>query len=123
MSESEATASVDPLKAMGDAIVEAADKVKEGAADIRRSAEQAFPEASNVASKFAYNACYAISYGIVFPSIFLARSVPKDNALVHGLVDGARAAVDMVEEMKKEKAAEHPAGSHETGEGAGPHGH
>ena len=48
----------------------------------------------------AYKTCYAISYGVVFPSVLLAKSVPQDNALVHGFIDGARAAKDMVEEMK-----------------------
>jgi hypothetical protein len=40
---------------------------------------------------------------VVFPTVLVARSVPKDNPLVHGLVDGAHAAVDMVDEMRKRK--------------------
>ena len=30
-------------------------------------------------------------------------AIPKDNPIVHGLVDGAHAAVDMVDEMRKRK--------------------
>jgi hypothetical protein len=33
----------------------------------------------------------------------VARSIPKNNPIVHGLVDGAHAAIDMVDEMKKRK--------------------
>ena len=38
-----------------------------------------------------------------FPSVLVARSIPKNNPIVHGLIDGAHAAADMVEEMKKRK--------------------
>ena len=54
-------------------------------------------------SRFVYTTCYTISYGVVFPSVLVARSMPKNNAIVHGLVDGANAAFDMVDEMKKRK--------------------
>ena len=51
---------------------------------------------------------------MVFPSVLVARTIPKNNPIVHGLIDGAHAAVDMVDEMKKRKlegAAGEPAGS------------
>jgi hypothetical protein len=32
--------------------------------------------------------------------MLLARAVPKDNAFVHGLIDGAQAARDMVDDWK-----------------------
>ena len=54
-------------------------------------------------SRFVYTTCYTVSYGVVFPSVLVARSIPKNNPIVHGLVDGAHAAVDMVDEMKKRK--------------------
>ena len=100
MSEAEATEKNDPLKAVADAMEAAVEAAKEGAADARETAERVLPVAGTMFAKFAYNTCYAISYGVVFPSVLLAKSVPHDNALVHGLIDGARAAVDMVEEMK-----------------------
>lgn len=98
--ESAVSPSSDPLKAVADAMEAAVESAKQGAADARDTAEKALPVASHLLAKFAYNACYSISYGVVFPSVLLARSIPQDNALVHGLVDGARAAIDMVEEMK-----------------------
>ncbi|MGZ3396333.1 MAG: hypothetical protein ACXVB2_19585, partial [Isosphaeraceae bacterium] len=49
------------------------------------------------------------SYGIVFPTALVARAIPKENAAVHGLIDGARAAIDMVNDMRaKSLSAEHP---------------
>ena len=90
----------DPLKAVADAMEAAVEAAKEGAADTRESAERVLPVAGMMLGKFAYNTCYAVSYRIVFSTVFLARSVPQDNAMVHGLVDGARAARDMVQKMK-----------------------
>lgn len=101
MTEGEVTSGPDPLKAVADAMEAAVEAAKEGVADARESAERAFPVASGMLSKLAYNACYGISYGVVFPAVFVAKSVPQDNALVHGLIDGAKAAMDMVDEMKK----------------------
>ncbi len=100
MADAGAAENSDPLKAVADAMEAAVEAAKEGAADARDTAERILPVAGTMFAKFAYNTCYAISYGVVFPSILIAKSVPQDNALVHGLVDGARAAVDFVEEMK-----------------------
>jgi len=36
--------------------------------------------------------CYAVSYGLVFPSVVIAQSIPHNNAIVSmGLIDGAHA--------------------------------
>ncbi len=93
----------DPLKTVADAMEHAVQAARDGAADARAKVDQALPAVNRFASRFVYTTCYTISYGVVFPSILLARSVPKDNPIVHGLVDGAHAAIDMVEEMKKRK--------------------
>ena len=73
---------------------------KEGVNHAYETVENALPEASNYLSRAVYNTCYAISYGIVFPTMMVVRSVPKNNAMAHGFADGSRAAVDMVDEMK-----------------------
>lgn len=44
--------------------------------------------------RMAYQASYGLSYGVVYPAVMLARLVPGENVLVHGLVDGAVAARD-----------------------------
>jgi hypothetical protein len=46
---------------------------------------------------------------MVFPAVLVGRAIPKENAAVHGLIDGAHAAIDMVNEMRaKSLSAEHP---------------
>jgi hypothetical protein len=110
MSEASVSENSDPLKAVADAMEAAVEAAKEGAAEAREAAGSALPVASGLLSRFAYNACYSISYGVVFPTVLLARSIPPDNALVNGLVDGARAALDLVDEMKKVDPAA-PSGS------------
>ena len=100
MSEAEITGTNDPMKTIADALESAVQAAKDGATNAREAAEEFLPESGNVLSKIAYNTCYAISYGLVFPSVLLAQSIPHDNALVHGLIDGAHAAKDMAAEMK-----------------------
>jgi hypothetical protein len=77
--------------------------VEEGAADAKARVDQALPGVNRFLSRFVYTTCYTISYGVVFPSVLVARSIPKNNPVVHGLVDGAHAALDMVDEMRKRK--------------------
>lgn len=66
------------------------------------------PESGSLWSQIAYKTCYAVSYGVVFPSVLIAQSIPKDNALVHGLVNGAHAAKDMAADLKTKKDAGEP---------------
>jgi hypothetical protein len=121
-SESATSAGTDPLKAVADAMDAAVRAAKEGAEDARTTAVEALPAAGQMLSRFVYNSCYAISYGIVFPTVFVARSIPANNAAVNGFVDGAHAAVDMVREMKQKGAvADSPAAAGGPGEGPAAH--
>jgi hypothetical protein len=97
--------SSDPLKTVADAMEHAVEGIKEGFTDTTARADKALPAVNRFVSRFVYTTCYTISYGVVFPSVLLARSIPKNNPIVHGLVDGARAAVDKVDEMKQTKIA------------------
>jgi hypothetical protein len=103
MSDSESTIHPDPLKSVADAMEAAVLAAKDGASQARESVANAFPEAGNMLARLAYNTSYAISYGLVFPAVFVAKSVPQNNALIHGLADGARAAIDTVSEMRSHK--------------------
>ncbi len=100
MSEAEVSGSHDPMKTIADALESAVQAAKDGATNAREAAEGFLPESGSLLSKITYNTCYAISYGLVFPSVLLAQSVPHNNAFVHGLIDGAHAAKDMASEMK-----------------------
>src|SRR4051812_27216753 len=109
MSEAGVTPGPEPLQAVADAMEKAVEAARGGASEAREAAARALPEANSLLSKLAYNPCYAVSYGVVFPSVLLARSVPQNNAVVHGLIDGAHAAFDLVDEMKRPRAVEsHP---------------
>jgi hypothetical protein len=90
----------DPLKAVADAMEAAVEAARQGVADAQATATEAAPAVSRAVSNAVYKACYGISYGVVFPSVLLARSLPANNAVINGFVDGGRAALDMVNEMK-----------------------
>jgi hypothetical protein len=95
-----AAASDDPLKSVADALETAVQAAKDGAADAKAAVDRALPAAGWFLSRFVYTTCYTISYGVVFPTVLIAKSIPADNAVVNGLVDGARAATDMVDQLK-----------------------
>lgn len=103
MSNEETTVESDPLKSIADAMEAAVQGTREGANHAYESVENALPIASDYLTRAVYNTCYAISYGIVLPTMLVVRSVPKNNAVVHGFVDGSRAASDMVDEIKTKK--------------------
>lgn len=108
MSEADVSETHDPLKSVADALESAAQAVKEGASNAREAAANMMPEAGSTLSQIAYKTCYALSYGLVFPSALIALSIPKDNALVHGLIDGAHAAKDMAADLKTRKGEGEP---------------
>ena len=96
---SQETAGDDPLFAVADAMQQAASSVQEGATAARDAAEKALPSVGLFANRFVYTTCYAVSYGVVFPMALVALSVPQNNPLVHGMIDGSRAARNKVDEL------------------------
>jgi hypothetical protein len=95
----------DPLRSVADALELAVQAAKDGASDARATIDKALPAASRFVSRLIYMTCYTCSYGVVFPAVFIARSVPTNNAVAHGLVDGAKAAIDAVDQMAIRKLA------------------
>jgi len=106
------TPSSDPLRSAADAMALALQAAKDGAADAQERVTEMMPAIGGFLSRLTYTTCYAVSYGVVFPSLLVARAVPKDNAVVNGLVDGARAARDAIVSRTSEPATggggEHP---------------
>ncbi|MGP0062206.1 MAG: hypothetical protein ACLQGP_01220 [Isosphaeraceae bacterium] len=98
--ESEASTGSDPLKVVADALDATVKATKEGVDKARETASDAIPAAGQFLSEATYKTCYAISYGIVFPTMLLVHSIPKNNAAVNGLIDGAHAAMDSLREAK-----------------------
>jgi hypothetical protein len=102
----------DPLKSVADALETAVQAAKDGAADARSAVDKALPAASRFLSRFIYTTSYTFSYGVVFPVVLIAKSIPSDNAIVHGFVDGAKAATDTVEQWKSSRVVDSAAPVH-----------
>jgi hypothetical protein len=94
------TSARDPLKTVADALDTAVKAAKDGAADAKATAGKMLPAAGRFLSRFVYTTSYTFSYGVVFPAVLIAKSIPANNAIVHGFVDGAHAASDTVVQMK-----------------------
>ena len=95
MSQQDVTAkskSADPMKSAADAVAMAWQAARDGASDAESKVSEMMPAIGGFLSRLTYTTCYAVSYGIVFPTVLVARLVPKDNVLVQGLIDGAHAA-------------------------------
>jgi len=86
---------------------------RQGAADASEAAARTLDAAGRFLNRFVYTTCYTVSYGVVFPSVLLARAIPRQNAAVRGLVDGSRAAKRKVAEFYESagelSGAPHPA--------------
>jgi hypothetical protein len=98
----------DPLKTVANALDTAVKAAKDGAADAKATAGKMLPAAGRFLSRFVYTTSYTFSYGVVFPAVLIARSIPANNAIVHGLVEGAQAANDKVVEIKRRRPARPP---------------
>jgi hypothetical protein len=95
----------DPLKTVATAMASAAEAVRDGASDAAARVEKALPAAGQFVSRFVYSSCYFVSYGVVFPTLFLAHMIPGGSPIATGLCDGAGAASDFVKEMRRPKPA------------------
>lgn len=117
--------SVDTADLSADAAGSVFESVKHAASEIQLSAAGALPATSRFLGRIIYNTSYAVSFGVTFPMVMIVRVVPKDNALVHGLVDGALAARDRVDAWRAEAEGDlHDAeddGSHAADNGTAHH--
>jgi hypothetical protein len=101
-----AAAETDPLKAVADAMDAAVQAATQGAERAKLTVADAWPAASQFLSRAVYKTSYAVSFGVVLPAAMIVRAIPKNNAAVHGLIDGAQAAIDAVRDLRTEAAAE-----------------
>jgi hypothetical protein len=65
---------------------------RDGAADAREAASRVLSGTGMFFSRILYTSTYTISYGLVFPVALVAQSIPRENAAVRGLIEGAHAA-------------------------------
>jgi hypothetical protein len=68
----------------------------DGTADAKATAGRMLGVTGRFLSQFVYTTSYTLSYGVILPAILIAESMPVNNAVLHGFVDGAKAANDMV---------------------------
>jgi hypothetical protein len=95
-----AVKSPDALETVANAWDIALQAAKDGAASAKANAETAIPAAGRFMSRIVYTMSYSFSYGTVFPVAFIAKSIPANNAVVKGMIDGAAAASEWVDELK-----------------------
>ena len=91
MSDPQSISSHDPIESTNGTLDLAVQAAQRGASDAREAAARTWTATGQFVSRFVYMTCYTISYGVVFPSVFLARTMPVNNAAVRGLIDGAHA--------------------------------
>ncbi len=105
MSHSQAISNHDRTDATTRTVKLALQAARRGAADAREAAARIWPATGSFVSRLVYTTCYATAYGVVFPTILLARSVPANNAAAQGLIDGTAAARQKVEGLCGSAAA------------------
>jgi hypothetical protein len=91
-----ASVDADPLRSIADAMDAAVKAAKDGRDRAVATASDLAPAASQIVSQAVYKTCYSVSFCAVFPVLLVARWVPRENAVVRGLIDGAHAAIDSV---------------------------
>src|SRR5438874_2358357 len=91
------TDAAEPLRSAREAVGSAIETVRHGASDAQERIIGFMPTLGQFVGRVAYTSGYGLSYGIVFPVMLVARIVPMNNALGHGLRDGASAARERVE--------------------------
>jgi len=96
MSTHAARTPVETVDSTADAASSGFESIKQGAYEIQARASEALPATGRFLGRVVYNSAYAVSFGVTFPVMMVVRLMPKENVLVHGLVDGALAARDRV---------------------------
>ncbi len=99
----------DPFASVADALREAIHSADEGTAKAKERPKASAPDVMQSLSRFAYTGSYMVAYGVVYASVFVAKSLPQDNPVMEGFIDGGKAAVDAVNDAKGAKT-EAPAG-------------
>ena len=94
-----------PLKSVTTAMATAAEAVRDGASDAMAKVKEAVPATGEYVSRFVYSSFYYLSYGVVFPTLLVTNFIPGCGPIADGLVDGATAANDVIQEMKEKNAA------------------
>ena len=69
----------DPMKTVADALEKAVQTATDSVADAKATPGKVAPGRPRFMSRLVYTTCYSLSYGVVFPTVWVARSIPPDN--------------------------------------------
>jgi hypothetical protein len=69
-------------------------RLSEPAAEAQDTASEAGYSALQTMSRMIYTGSYALAYGVVYATVFIAQSLPQENPVMHGFRDGGQAAMD-----------------------------
>lgn len=75
--------------------------LESGIADARASVEETWPKITEAMGKGVYNSAYGLAFGLSFPVLLIAKTIPQNNCIVWGFIDGAKAASDYCERSFK----------------------
>jgi len=78
--------------------------VQEGAAQAKQTAAEALPAVGELASKTLYGVCYYAAFGVTFAALMIAKMIPTDSPVAHGLHDGAAEAAKQIEARAAQQA-------------------
>ena len=77
--------------------------VESGIADARATVEETWPKIADAVGNGVYNSAYGVAFGLTFPILLLAKAIPRNNCVVWGFIDGAKAAHAQTERTFQKK--------------------
>jgi len=80
------------METVSDDLHRASQALKAGGAGMPGRIAGTDPEGYGFAGRMVYRTSYGVSYAVVYPIALMTRLIPRENAVVHGLTDGAMAA-------------------------------
>ena len=95
---------VDALNEVAEALTLAAETLGDDDSTGETTMDSTSTSSDNLVSRFTYSLFYFTSYGVVFPTLFVASTVPGLGQVAAGLVEGANAAGEAVKERKAKRA-------------------
>lgn len=78
--------------------------VQEGTVQAQQAAADLLPAVGEFAAKTLYGTCYYAAFGVTFAALTIARLIPTESPVAHGLHDGAEAAAKQVEAHAQQQA-------------------
>jgi len=94
MAVTTATAAESAMKSASAAARDHAGAVSEPAAEAKDMPSEAGYSALQTMSRMVYAGSYALAYGVVYATVFVAQSLPWENPVMYGFRDGGQAAAD-----------------------------